>query len=371
MRLERPFLAAISFALLFIIDTPGISFAQTPPAPLETARARSVPLSLMGQAEARTPARECDIKDSLNAFLAIKDQASGRITVQPTEEFRLQKALLEKVIVCMGSETDAMVATLRDLSDIPENTKDIRDEFEKTLGGYRSYFDTEARQLREIPELKDVKRFAKDIFEWREQTYRPALQQMLALSYIVRGKESLKTASTRLEKINAALRTLGLAGNRELRVLLDEAAKNLKDANALNAKALDLFLEIARPAPEPETAGDELRKSTSTAALAEETRAPSADGSATLTITPPSTGPEGPLRPSNGSLSRGDGVGELAPIVSATSTDSTDKTAPKTAGGKQEPVPTPSEMAKESLIKIRDAYRLFINASEVVRRILN
>ncbi|MBI2037097.1 MAG: hypothetical protein HYT14_01940 [Candidatus Liptonbacteria bacterium] len=331
MRIQRLPVAALSLVLLFVLGTPGISFAQTP------------------QAIARTSTQECDLENSLSAFLAIKDQASGKTTVQPTEEFRLQKTLLQKIIGCMGGETDAMEATLRDLGEIPASDsvsadlKDIRDEFLTTLDEYRSRFNDEARRLREIPELKDVKQFAKDLFEWREKTYRPALRQMLALSSIVHGKESLKTASARIQKINAALRTLGLAGNRELRVLLDKAAKNLKDADALNAKALDLFLAIARPVPEPAsgsvsssvsvTAGEELLHPTSTAASASASEKASA----------------------------------LVPETSATSTNAV---APVKTEEKKEPAPAPSDVAKESLLKVRDAYRLFANVSDVVGRIL-
>ncbi|KKW47775.1 MAG: hypothetical protein UZ00_C0001G0031 [Parcubacteria group bacterium GW2011_GWA1_60_11] len=312
--------------MMLILGAPGISFAQTP------------------QAMARTSAQECDLENSLGAFLAIKDQASGRTTVQPTEEFRLQKTLLQKIIGCMGSETDAMEATLRDLGDIPASDsvsadlQDVRDEFVMTLEEYRGRFDAEARRLREIPELKDVKQFAKDLLEWREKTYRPALQQMLALSSIVHGKESLKTASTRIQKINAALRTLGLAGNRELRTLLEKAAKNLKDADALNAKALDLFLAIARPAPEPASG------------------APSADGANAL--------PSSTSTAESASVSASESV--LMPSLSATSTD----TAAPATTEKKEPLPAPSDVAKESLLKIRDAYRLFSNVSDVVGRIL-
>lgn len=321
MRIQRLPIAAPSLVLLFVLGAPGISFAQTPQAIARTSAQESV------------SAQACDLENSLNAFLAIKDQASGRTTVQPTEEFRLQKTLLQKIIGCMGGETDAMEATLRDLGEVPASDsvsadlKDIRDEFLTTLSEYRNRFDDEARRLREIPELKDVKQFAKDLFEWREKTYRPALRQMLALSSIVHGKESLKTASTRIQKINAALRTLGLAGNRELRVLLDKAAKNLKDADALNVKALDLFLAIARPMPEPEP--------TSVDAAGEG----ASDGSA----------------------------GMSAPLQS-TSTAPLAENATSTAAAA--PLPAPSDVAKESLLKIRDAYRLFANASDVVGRIL-
>src|SRR3989338_1726083 len=163
MGLERLSVAVLSFAMMLVLGAPRTSSAQTP------------------QAEASTSVQECDLENSLSAFLAIKDQTSGGTTVQPTEEFRIQKTLLQKIIGCMGGEMDAMEATLRDLGDIPASDsvsadlQDVRDEFVMTLEEYRGRFDAEARRLREIPELKDVKQFAKDLLEWREKTYRPPL----------------------------------------------------------------------------------------------------------------------------------------------------------------------------------------------------
>lgn len=300
--MKRTLLAVFTPALIALGSIPGISFAQAAPE---------------AQAETR---QECDIEDSLSAFLAIKDQASGRVTVQPTEEFRLEKALLQKVIACMESETDAMVTTLSDLKDIEHELAEIRDGFLATLANYRERLAGDTRRLREIPELKDVKLFAKNLLDWREKEYRPALQSMLALSYIVHGRESLKTASARLHKINAALRTLGLGGNRELRILLDKAAKQIRGADALNNKARDLFFAVMAPQPEP---AEDDGAATSTAALA-----------------------------------------ELTPLAGATST-------PAEPAKQPEPAPDPKEVAKEALLKIKDAYRLFVNASEAVGRLLN
>lgn len=285
--MRQKLFAIFAPALIALIAAPGVSFAQT-------------------------HAPECDIEDSLSAFLAFKDQTGMRINL--TEEFRLEKALLQKVIACMDSETDTMAGVLRDLKDLEPELAEIRDGFAATLGEYRERLGNESRRLREIPELKDVKLFSKELLKWREKEYRQKLQKMLALSYVVHGRESQKIAAERLSKINAALRTLGLSGNRELRVLLDKAAKHVSTAEALNREAYNLLL----PKPEPEKT--ELGASTSTAAIGFATSTP----------------------------------GETAKLESE----------PK-------PEPNPKDIAKEALENLRDAYRLFVNISETVRRLFS
>lgn len=280
-------------------------------------------------AEARVAAEKCDIEQELQAFLAAKDRTGNESAIPLVLEFRLHRSLLETTIGCMRGEADALSSLFRDLRNLKEDLAGIRDTFLITLDKYRGTIDDNARRLQKISELGDIKQLAKDLLTWREETYRPALQQMLTLFYVVRVEEAQQTALTRLQKINAALRTLGLAGNRELRALLDKAARQLTESETLNIKARGLLLAALRPAPAsisvsaPQEGNRETPQSTSTLALTEPVSA-----------------------------------------VSATSTENAALEAKE-----EVPAPEPKELAKNALLKIRDAYRLFINASEVVRRI--
>jgi hypothetical protein len=278
--------------------------------------------STVNAAEAQTQTQqECNIDETLSAFLAVKDKTGNIQDIQTNEEFQLEKELLEKIISCMKSEINSMNSILSNLKDLEPELSQIRDELIETLIQYLNWLSNAEQNLHKIAELKEIKLFAKGLLKWREEEYLPQVQEMLTLSYIVRSRDLLKIASIRQDKIRSAIKTLGLSGNFEIKTLLEKSAKKLKESENLNKQALELFLVKVTS---KQKSNEEVGSTTSTVAI---------------------------------DMNQN----ESAATTSVTST-------PKEAEPNE--LPDPKNLAKEALLRIRDTYRIFINIGEIVRRLI-
>ena len=250
----------------------------------------------------------CDLQASLEKLSATKEQADTK--VESIEEFPAYKTLLGEILDCSLLEVSSIKTKLSSLTDLSEKDSEIRDEFVLKLDDYSLYFEEASAQLEKSENIDELKKLAAQILNWRKEIYRESAKQMTNFIFILQGKEAVRITDARLKRISVGLLDAGLLFRRDVwkdfRVILNQAQEQITTASDLNNKAYALFLTELEPKPE--------MTATSTAAIA---------------------APE------------------------EVSADLDEKEEPETI----------IDLLKESLLNIKESYRLFGEISKIVRKI--
>ena len=250
----------------------------------------------------------CDLQASLEKLSATKEQADTK--VESIEEFPAYKTLLGEILDCSLLEVSSIKTKLSSLTDLSEKDSEIRDEFVLKLDDYSLYFEEASAQLEKSENIDELKKLAAQILNWRKEIYRESAKQMTNFIFILQGKEAVRITDARLKRISVGLLDAGLLFRRDVwkdfRVILNQAQEQITTASKLNDKAYDIFLEGLAPKPE--------LTATSTAAIA---------------------------------------------VPKEVSADLDKKEEPETI----------IDLLKESLLNIKESYRLFGEISKIVRKI--
>lgn len=257
-------------------------------------------------ADASAKPTVCDLQASLEKLSAPKEQADAK--TENIEEFTTYKALLGEILDCSILEIDNLKSKLSSLKDLSEKDTAIREEFILKLAGYSLYFEEVSAKLEKSENISELKQLAAQILNWRKEYYRESARQITNFIFILQGREAVRITDARLKRISVGLLDAGLLFRRDV----------WKD-----------FRIILNQAQEQITAAGTLNSRAYELFLA-----------------------------------------ELEPEPEQTAT-STAIAAPEEAGviaEKEEPV-TIIDLLKESLLNIKESYRLFGEISKIVKKI--
>jgi hypothetical protein len=264
------------------------------------------------------------------AFLNVKDQIEGLISARDEgrpNELALRIEAMKKVIALSINEAQDLQLKLLavDREDIDNWRKRMITELNRTLKFY-------AEKQRELENLEDVnletlKNFAEIFKKWREENYLPLASQIRDFLLITEEQKSITIAEKRAQKISEDLRRLEKAKVKvgELKRLLSKANSLIEEAKTLNKRAetkfFDLYVKKEINFPEDSTS-----TATSSAILLEEK------------------------------------------IISESASTSASTTSPT----EEEPsfLLSIKDLVKSSLEKIKETYGIFIEMSNLVRKLL-
>ncbi|MFA6407503.1 MAG: hypothetical protein WCV80_02235 [Candidatus Paceibacterota bacterium] len=289
--------------------------------------------SAFAQSEGVQKALE-NVKDKLDSLVTAKDEK------QPME-LGLRIETLKKVIDLSIAEAKDMRVKLLSLEDLEKNATVWRDGMAEEMRKNAEYA-TGIKKIIESNEksfsITDVKDTAKTFKEWRDATYLPALNQIRDYFLTMQEDKTIQTAKTRWQKIDEDIKKLEKAKVKNIesvRKLLKNADFLIAESESLNQEAKTLFV-------------DRYMVSTSTEATSTKSMSTSTDE---LLFQEKKEAESSSL------------------IETATSSQISSSTD---ANDKNISLPSASirDLVNESLSKIKDTYKVFIEMSNLVRKLL-
>jgi hypothetical protein len=296
-------------------------------------------------ARAETPPVEKafeSVKTSLETLVGGKDKATT------SDELGLRIETFLQVLTLSAAETNDLIAKL-DAIEKPLNDarggdwkKDALATLSKATDRYTNENERIATERKTLT-LDRVKELADSFKMWREKEYLGTAGQIRELVMITQGAGTLDLAGTRLGKVTEDVEKIANArirGADALPPLLVQAKNSITEGKKLNEAAAELFKKNYFPAWE----------STSTAS--------STDDAGTATSSEPAIVPPGESSPTSTEST-------------ATETGTSSVSGHATSTPAVPPSPSIRDLVRESLVKTRDAYRIFIGMSNVVRALLD
>lgn len=283
---------------------------------------------LVNSASAQSPAvREAfeGVEEQVEDLVVAKDESQ-------LDDLALRISTFKKVVEFSVSEAKDLKIKLLSLDQIKETASSWREERINNLNQALVYYDEQQQLIEdeEIADLETIKSLASDFKNWREQTYLPVAEQVNEFLLIKQEQNAIEISKRRWQRINKDITKLekaNLKGVSTLRELLDNAGELIGEGGEINQDAQDMFFDryISTVIPENE---EEISTSSPPIATSSEE--------------------------------------EVSAKTDTAKSDAEDIEPP--------PPPLPSsikDLVKDSLMKIKEAYQVFIEMSNLVRELLS
>lgn len=187
-----------------------------------------------------TTTQSCELNKALDTLLTIKD-SDLETELKKEAEFTARKKILEQVIICSKNEIGSLKKMLEGLNIASDNEKLLRDKFLENLAAAAAYYEEQNKNIAADLTLADVKQLANDILTWREAQYNPLVAKINDFYLVTESNLSVKTAKTRMLKIQNTLNAIKLGRVDKIKSLITESSALIDKAEALNKKAAEMF----------------------------------------------------------------------------------------------------------------------------------
>jgi hypothetical protein len=308
-------------------------------------------------AHAETPAVQKaleNVKESLDTLITTKDE-------KVSDDLSLRIDTYRKVLAFATTETKDLKVKLLALEGLDADPAAV--EWKKAvlaeLAGALDRYASEEKYLDENEgsiTIERIKSIADAFKEWRDTEYAAAANQVKELLLINQQSGTLDTAGRRYLKVEedvAKIQRAKLKGVSDLVKLMERAHEALSQAEDLNGNAHILFTESYFPILDTGTS-----TATSTASTTPEHATSTGAVETPIQATTTSTAPFIPI--------------ESTATSSVTSTISSATTTASSSLQSSVPPLPPSikDLVKQSLVKTKEAYKVFIEMSNFVRELL-
>jgi cellobiose-specific phosphotransferase system component IIA len=191
---------------------------------------------------ANTP--ECDLQTLATKLETVRKNESGAPYLELIkQELLVRKEMLAKTISCADYEAASLEKSLNDISSNSDRVKSLRNQLARRLAEARSYYALQSQKIESLG-LRGSQDMARDIREWRLNTY-AALEQKIAVFLLwAANQDLLDTAGNRFHQISQAVRNLKLTESEDVRKALEAAEQSLEQAKKIHQDAeieLDAF----------------------------------------------------------------------------------------------------------------------------------
>lgn len=169
----------------------------------------------------------------------------------------------KQILISVLESSQTEISDLKDsLSSIDTNDDDwnkIKNSLLDTLSGFQDYYQKDEDKINDTDSpitLDEIKTLAKDLKDWRENTYSPELDKITNMILIFKTDDFLNITQSRFDKISSDVKKLDkqkLIKTDSLKSYLKQADSHLKNIKTLNDTAKKLFLKSMLPAPTDES----------------------------------------------------------------------------------------------------------------------
>lgn len=262
-----------------------------------------------------------------NAKETIDNLVSAKDSKQP-DELSLRIQTLKQAIELSIEEAKDARTKLEglDKDTLSDNEAVWREAKLKDVESALNYFETQKSDVEDNSKnisTTEAKNIAENFKTWRDENYLPPLNEVRDYFFVDQQEKTIETAKSRAQKIDEDIKRLERAKVKNIasaRKLLKNANILIADSDAINGKAHALFF----------TTFIDIGTSTATSSASADTK-------------------------------------KETKLENKTSGD---KDATSTISGAEPRPKSIRDLVKDSSLKIRDAYKVFIDMSSLVRRLL-
>lgn len=274
-----------------------------------------------------------DVKGQLENLVIAKDQ-------NEPNELNLRLQTFDKILDLSLTEVKDLKIKMLSIDQIKDSASSWRSEIIEKLNLASSYFKDAKDKFDEKTniDLPTIKKMASDFKDWREMNYLPPANQINEYLLIEQEQKALETAAKRWQRIEKDIVRLEKAKIKKisnLKEMLAQANTLIKDAEELNNEARNNFFDLY-------IGRKEIFGTTTTT-------------SSTIATT------SKPIVPV---------ANENATTTTSTSTNAT-TTGSETTSALSSFQPSIKDLVETSLNKIKEAYQIFIEMSNLVRKLLS
>jgi len=289
-----------------------------------------------------------DVKESLDTLVEAKDE-------DYSDEVALRVETYRKVVDFSTSEAKDLKLKLLSYDSLKEPLLSWKDDMAQKINKLLSFYDNEKKSIEASKDitLEKIQIIAEQFKEEREKRFIPLSDEINLFLIINQGEKAIEMTEARWKKIQDDLKKLENAGadTKKLKILLGEANENIEESKKLESKAMDLFIKKnALPL-------FELKQATTS------THATSIDSSVlTASSTETRTTSTEKLEDKNEKNT------EITTTTKSNNNIAT--TTDKELQLEEPPEESIKDLIKSSILKIKDAYKIFIEMSSLVRKLL-
>lgn len=261
-------------------------------------------------------------KQTIDDFVSAKDD-------QQSMELPLRIKTLEQAMSLSIEEAKDLRDKLNDLDNLGNDEKAWRNEKVKEIKVAITYFESSEKKVEDESDTlseADTKKAAENFKQWRNDNYLPVLNEVQNYFLIAQQDKTIQTTKKRWQKIDGDIKRLEKAKVKKIdsaRKLLTDADGLIEESDTLNQSAKAIFFDTF------------ITPTTSTATSSNSTNSTSSDTK----------------------------ISSLSEDINTTSTD--------TVSGSADTQPKSIEdLVTDSLSKIKETYKIFIDMSSLVRKLL-
>lgn len=202
-----------------------------------------------------------EVNEGTKNLITAKEQEDLSPEEKEKEELSLRLEVFDKILNLSIKEAEDIISQLKTLNDLDEKTLSLRDQLEKEFEDFLEFYNTQ-KEILEKPEaitisqaqddseqnqeidLPRIKEIAQSFKDWRETAYLPKLAIATNFLLINRQKTTAGMAETRFKKISQdvkKLKKMNFKGINELEKYLDLAINSLEKAKSLRQEAENNF----------------------------------------------------------------------------------------------------------------------------------
>ncbi len=260
-------------------------------------------------------------KQTIDDFVSAKDD-------QQSMELPLRIKTLEQAISLSIEEAKDLRDKLNDLDNLGADEKAWRNEKIQEIKVAITYFESTKKKIVDKSDTlteADTKTAAENFKQWRSEHYLPVLNEVQDYFLIIQQDKTIQTTKTRWQKIDGDIKRLEKAKVKKIdtaRKLLTDANGLIEESDTLNQSARAIFFDTF------------ITPTTSTATSSDSENSTSSDA-------------------------------KLSTLVEDIATTSTE--AVESADTKPKSI---EDLVTDSLSKIKETYKIFIDMSGLVRKLL-
>lgn len=233
-------LPKLVFALTLILGTTALVFAEQPAA-LTVNNTNGSSLEKLQEGLQ-------GVKDSAVDLINVKNEQNLSAAEKEKEEFNLRLEVLRRVIALAEQETAGIANQLKNVEDSTEKVfAGQREQLLKQFESFLEFYKQQKQNLEnsEALTLADIKDAAQSLKEWREKNYSPIFEQATDFLLLHQQKFIWELTAKRYQKISVDLKKLkkfnaNVFGKTEK--MLEQAATAIDESRNLGQQAEQMFL---------------------------------------------------------------------------------------------------------------------------------
>jgi len=188
-------------------------------------------------------ASDCRFEEQFARIAEIRANTFLNTNDQVRMELEVRKDIIRKTLSCAIADTQALKEKVGAVRSDDVSVRALRTSFVNQLDAALSYYEREELKIDTLG-ISGSKDLARELKEWRTNTYAPTAEQTLHFLVWAKNQELFLAGANRFADIERSIASLKLLESESIAPLLSTARADLRDASAANDEAFVALQEF-------------------------------------------------------------------------------------------------------------------------------